>query len=74
MRIDTIDPAYSLSPMAMGKRGRHGKQASSWVATKRPAAHVAHPFYARLNQILDQHDELQILEASRVYAHGSSQS
>jgi hypothetical protein len=41
--------------MAMGKRKRHAKQASMWVATQDLPRSVAHPFYARLNQILDQH-------------------
>ena len=42
--------------MAMGKRKRHPKQASLWVATQDLPRSAAHPFYARLNQILDQHD------------------
>ena len=42
--------------MAMGKRKRHPKQASMWVATQDLPRSAAHPFYARLNQILDQHD------------------
>jgi hypothetical protein len=42
--------------MAMGKRKRHAKQASMWVATEDLPRSAAHPFYARLNQILDQHD------------------
>jgi len=42
--------------MAMGKRRRHATQASMWVATQDLPRTAAHPFYARLNQILDQHD------------------
>ena len=42
--------------MAMGKRKRHAKQASMWVATQDLPRSVAHPFYTRLNQILEQHD------------------
>ncbi len=42
--------------MAMGKRKRHAKQASMWVATQDLPRTAAHPFYMRLNQILDQHD------------------
>jgi hypothetical protein len=42
--------------MAMGKRRRHAKHASMWVATQDLPRSAAHPFYARLNQILDQHD------------------
>jgi transposase len=41
--------------MAMGKR-RHAKQAPMWLATTDLPRSAAHPFYARLNQILDQHD------------------
>ena len=41
--------------MAMGKR-RYAKQASMWVATQDLPRSAAHPFYTRLNQILDQHD------------------
>ena len=40
----------------MGKRQRHAKQASMWVATQDLPRSAAHPFYTRLNQILDQHD------------------
>jgi transposase len=42
--------------MAMGKRKRHSKQALMWVATQDLPRSAAHPFYARLNQILDEHD------------------
>jgi transposase len=42
--------------MAMGKRKRRAKQVSMWVATEDLPRSAAHPFYARLNQILDQHD------------------
>jgi len=47
-------PRTALSPMAMGKRKRHAKQSSMWVATEDLPRSAAHPFYARLNQILDQ--------------------
>src|SRR5262245_42124604 len=42
--------------MALGKRKRPAKQASIWVATQDLPRSAAHPFYARLNQILDQRD------------------
>jgi transposase len=42
--------------MAMGKRRRHANQAPMWVATQDLPRSAAHPFYTRLNQILDQHD------------------
>ena len=40
----------------MGKRKRHAKQTSMWVATQDLPRSAAHPFYTRLNQILDKHD------------------
>ena len=42
--------------MAMGKRKRQATQAAMWVATQDLPRSAAHPFYARLNQILAQHD------------------
>ena len=45
-----------LSPMAMGKRRRRAKQTAMWVATQDLPRSVGHPFYARLNQILDKAD------------------
>jgi len=56
--------------MAMGKRKRHAKQASMWVATEDLPRSAAHPFYARLNQILDQHDFDEFVEGlcERFYA------
>jgi transposase len=42
--------------MAMGKRGRRPKQTSMWVATQDLPRSVAHPFYTRLNQVLDNAD------------------
>jgi transposase len=56
--------------MAMGKRRRHAKQASMWVATQDLPRSAAHPFYARLSQILDQHDFDEFVEGlcERFYA------
>lgn len=42
--------------MAMGKRRRRATQTSMWVATQDLPRSAAHPFYARLNHILDQAD------------------
>jgi transposase len=42
--------------MAMGKRRRRPKQASMWVATQDLPRSASHPFYTRLNQILDNAD------------------
>jgi transposase len=42
--------------MAMGKRKRRAKQRTIWVATQDLPRSAAHPFYARLNEILDKAD------------------
>jgi transposase len=39
--------------MAMGKRKRRARQASMWVATQDLPRSAAHPFYQRLNRVLD---------------------
>src|SRR4051794_9155804 len=56
--------------MAMGKRLRRLKQTSLWVATQDLPRTDAHPFYTRLNQILDQADFDGYVEAlcQRFYA------
>jgi transposase len=40
--------------MAMGKRRRRVKQASMWVATQDLPRSAAHPFYRRLNRVLEE--------------------
>jgi len=42
--------------MAMSKRQRDAKQAPMWVATQDLRRSASHPFYTRLNQILDKQD------------------
>jgi transposase len=56
--------------MAMGKRKRRAKQASMWVATQDLPRSAAHPFYTRLNQILDEQDFDEYVEGlcARFYA------
>ena len=56
--------------MAMGKRRRHAKQASMWVAANDLPRSAAHPFYMRLNLIFDQHDFDRYVEdrCQRFYA------
>jgi transposase len=56
--------------MAMGKRRRRAKQASMWVATDDLPRTAAHPFYTRLNQILDEHHFDEYVEGlcQRFYA------
>jgi hypothetical protein len=54
--IDSDDPAYYSVAMAMGKRRRRATQTSMWVVTEDLPRTAAHPFYTRLNHILEQHD------------------
>ena len=46
----------TLSCMAIGTRRRRAKQASMWVAPQDLPRSAAHPFYTRLNQILDKQE------------------
>ena len=54
----------------MGKRRRRLKQTSLWMATQDLPRTGGHPFYTRLNQILDQADFDGYVEAlcQRFYA------
>ena len=38
----------------MGKRRRLGRQVSMWVASSEPPRSAGHPFYERLNRVLDE--------------------
>ncbi|HKH75103.1 MAG TPA: transposase, partial [Vicinamibacterales bacterium] len=69
-RDDSIDPSYYLSPMAMGKRRRHASRPRYGCDPGSCARSAAHPFYVRLNQILDQHDFDGFVEGlcERIYA------
>ncbi len=40
--------------MSLGKRGPRQKQAPIWIEAASLATPAAHPFYVRLNQLLDQ--------------------
>src|SRR5260221_7548258 len=42
--------------MAMGKRKHRRRQTAMWIATSDLPTTAAHPFYRRLNQILDAAD------------------
>src|SRR5258706_12329524 len=42
--------------MSMGKRKREPQQGSMWVATQDLPRSASHPFYARLNRVLDEAD------------------
>jgi hypothetical protein len=40
--------------MAMGKRKRRLRQQSMWIATQDLPRSASHPFYAKLNRILEE--------------------
>ena len=46
----------TLTRMALGKRRRRPKQTSMWVAAQDLPRSAAHPFYTRLNHILEKAD------------------
>ncbi len=56
--------------MAMGTRRRGARQQPMWVATTDLPRSVAHPFYDRLNRLLEEADFDAFVEAqcARFYA------
>ena len=58
--------------MAMGKRRKRDRQASMWVATADLPTSAGHPFYARLNRVLDDagFDTFVEAQCARFYADG----
>ena len=56
--------------MAMGKRKRKLRQQSMWIATQELPRSASHPFYARLNRILEQNgfDEYVEQQCASFYA------
>ena len=58
--------------MAMGKRRRRAAQPTMWVATQDLPQSAGHPFYVRLNQILDAagFDDFVEAQCARFTRHG----
>ena len=58
--------------MAMGKKRKRDRQASMWVATADLPTSAGHPFYARLNRVLDEagFDTFVEAQCARFYADG----
>ena len=58
--------------MAMDKRRRRDRQASMWVATADLPTSAGHPFYARLNRVLDDagFDTFVEAQCAQFYADG----
>ena len=53
--IDTVDPTYYTPGMAMGRRKNRSRTPGLWIATNELPRTGGHPFYQRLNQVLDTH-------------------
>ena len=58
--------------MAMGKKRTRDRQASMWVATADLPTSAGHPFYARLNRVLDDagFDTFVEAQCAQFYADG----
>ena len=58
--------------MAMGKKRKRDRQASMWVATADLPTSAGHPFYARLNRVLDDagFDTFVEAQCAQFYADG----
>ena len=65
-------PSAVLLPMAMGKRRRRGRQPSMWVASSDLPRSADHPFYERLNRVLDAagFDAFVEEQCAKFYADG----
>ena len=57
--------------MAMGKRRRCGRQPSMWVASSDLPRSAGHPFYERLNRVLDAAGFDAFIVVARVVQHDS---
>ena len=58
-----IDPTYYTPGMAMSRRKDRARTPGLWVATNALPRTGGHPFYQRLNQVLDQHGFDAFVEA-----------
>ena len=61
--IDTVDPTYYTPGMAMGRRKNRARTPGLWIATNELPRTGGHPFYQRLNQVLDTHAFDEFVEA-----------
>ena len=61
--IDTVDPTYYTPGMAMGRRKHRARTPGLWIATNALPRTGGHPFYQRLNQVLDTHAFDEFVEA-----------
>jgi len=64
--IDTIDPTYYTPGMAMGRRKDRARTPGLWIAANELPPPGGHPFYQRVNQVLDAHAFDDFVEAQCV--------
>jgi transposase len=70
--IDRIDLSYYTSGMAMGRRKNRARTPGLWIATNELPATGGHPFYQRLNRVLDEHGFDDFVEAQCVPFYAST--
>ena len=61
--IDTIESCVLHSDMTMGRRKDRARTPGLWIATNELPVTGGHPFYQRLNQVLDTHGFDAFVEA-----------
>ena len=62
--IDTVDPTYyTPGHGAMGRRKNRARTPGLWIATNELPRTGGHPFYQRLNQVLETHAFDEFVEA-----------
>ena len=68
--IDTVDPTHYTPGMAMGRRKNRARTPGLWVTTNELPRTGGHPFYQRLNQVLETHafDEFVEVQCAPFYA------
>ena len=65
-----IDPTYYAPAMAMGRGKNRARTPGLWIATNELPGNGEHPFYQRLNQVLETHvfDEFMEAQCAPFYA------
>ena len=65
-------PRTTLTRMAMGKRRRYARQKTMWVASTDLPQSAGHPFYERLNRVLDdaRFDAFVEAQCAKFYTDG----
>ena len=61
--IDTVDRPYYTAAMSMGRRKNRARTPGLWIATNELPRTGGHPFYQRLNQVLEAHTFDEFVEA-----------